>query len=141
MVLRPVQTFESVLHVDDRGHLALTDGESALSLFVLVPVREGKHQIRTAKAGGNGKPACIGLKENPAGSATLDAVACDASKAGQLFDFEAGKKNKEGKQTYAIHTDKDYYVRALDETGVEAVGAATPDTTFVLVDNGAAPAN
>ncbi|GAA2518091.1 hypothetical protein [Winogradskya humida] len=139
IVLRPVQTFESILHVDDKGHLALTDGETGSGLFVLLPGRDGKHQIRLAKPDPSGEASCIGLKENTSGSATLDAAPCDSSKAGQLFDFEKLKKTDNGSPTYSIRTTKGYYVRALDETGVEAV-AAGPDTTFVLVDNGTAPA-
>lgn len=139
IVLRPVQTFESILHVDAKGHLALTDGETGSGLFVLLPGRDGKHQIRLAKADPSGEASCIGLKENTSGSATLDAAPCDSSKAGQLFDFEKLKKTDNGSPTYSIRTTKGYYIRALDETGVEAV-ATGPDTTFVLVDNGTAPA-
>ncbi|GAA2560486.1 hypothetical protein GCM10010435_34820 [Winogradskya consettensis] len=139
IVLRPVQTFESILHVDAKGHLALTDGETGSGLFVLLPGRDGKHQIRLAKADPSGEASCIGLKENTSGSATLDAAPCDSSKAGQLFDFEKLRKTDNGSPTYSIRTTKGYYIRALDETGVEAV-ATGPDTTFVLVDNGTAPA-
>ncbi|MFI5933017.1 hypothetical protein [Actinoplanes sp. NPDC051494] len=136
-VFRPMQTAGSVLHVDDRGHLALTDGESSTSLFVLLPAAADTYRIRMAgKMAGkeaSGEQRCIGLTENTAGSATLDAVPCDAGAPGQRFGLE-----KEKGQTYAIRTDQDHYVRANDETGVEAV--ADPGTTFSLIDNGAAPA-
>lgn len=45
----PVPSFESVLALDAKGRLGLTDGESDRSLFVFTP--NGKRfQIKTAKA-------------------------------------------------------------------------------------------
>ncbi|WP_306211896.1 hypothetical protein [Actinoplanes sp. RD1] len=136
VVIAPADTYETVLHVDDKGHLALTDGESDTTLFVLVPVNDEKHWIRTAKADSSGEQACIGLSLQSTGPAMLDAAPCDASKSGQLFTIES-----KGDKKYAIKGDKGYNVRALDDEGVQAVaGASGSGTTFGFADNGKAPA-
>jgi hypothetical protein len=140
VVIAPTDTFETVLHVDDKGHLALTDGGSDSTLFVLVPVNDDKHWIRTAKADSSGEQACIGLSMQSSGPAMLDAAPCDAAKSGQLFTI-ASKGEVEGKFRYAIKGDKGYNVRALDDEGVQAVaGASGKGTTFGFADNGKAPA-
>ncbi|WP_305788775.1 hypothetical protein [Symbioplanes lichenis] len=140
IVIAPTDTYETVLHVDDKGHLALTDGDSDTTLFVLVPVNDEKHWIRTAKADSSGEQACIGLSMQSSGPAMLDAAPCDASASGQLFTIQS-KGEVEGKFRYAIKGDKGYNVRALDDEGVQAVaGASGKGTTFGFADNGKAPA-
>ncbi|MEV4707032.1 hypothetical protein [Actinoplanes sp. NPDC049316] len=135
VVITPVDSFESVVAVDGKGRLSLTDGPSDKTLFVLVPVGEGKHFIRTAKAGESGEPACMGLREG-GGAAKVVAAACDASRSGQRFTFEAGKP-RDGRPTYAIGAQGGLHLRA-DRSGLVAVRGA--GSSFTLADNGAAPA-
>ncbi|WP_199513971.1 hypothetical protein [Nucisporomicrobium flavum] len=131
VVIAPVGSAESVLTVDDKGRLSLTDGPSDRTLFVLVPVGDGKHQIRTAKADESGEPACMGLRDG-----SVVAAACDAGRAGQRFTLES-EPQRGGKAAYTIGA-KGGLRLSVDRSGLVATpGRGTP---FTLVDNGAAPA-
>ena len=78
VVLRPVEAFESILAVDAKGRLNLTDGESDKSLFVLAPAKGNMHQIRTAKPQGGGEPDCMGLRDDDAPATVVAAPATPA---------------------------------------------------------------
>jgi hypothetical protein len=75
IVIKPVQSSESIVVVDARGRLSLTDGEAEYGMFVLTPVGD-EYLIKTAKAGAGGEPSCLGVKNN--GSASLTVVATGA---------------------------------------------------------------
>ncbi|GLY23784.1 hypothetical protein [Micromonospora sp. NBRC 101691] len=140
VVIAPVDSFESILAVDPKGRLNLTDGEAEYTLFVLDPVA-GRHQIKTAKAGSGGEPFCMGLRDNGTKPKTIVSAGCDTSAAGQLFTLERMKDTDEkGRPTYAIRGDGDVYVRttATDGLVAELPGDEGPGTTFVFVDNGKA---
>ncbi|MCX4387974.1 hypothetical protein OG777_13655 [Micromonospora peucetia] len=144
IVLRPVASFESILAVDDKGRLNLTDGDTDKNLFVLLPAGGSKYQIRTAKAQKSGEPDCMGLRDNGSAPATVVATACDSSRAGQLFVIEKTEKKDEGRPTYTIGGEGKVYLRATDGQGLTAQrvgeGDAGEGLTFDFVDNGAAPA-
>ncbi|MGK5517831.1 hypothetical protein ACSNN9_00565 [Micromonospora sp. URMC 107] len=144
VVLRPVGSFESILAVDAKGRLHLTDGDTDKSLFVLLPAHGNKYQIRTAKAHGGGEPDCMGLRDDGSAPATVVATACDAGRAGQLFAIERTREKSEGRPTYTISGEGEVRLRATDRQGlvVERVpeGDAGEGLTFDFVDNGAAPA-
>ncbi|MEH1017974.1 hypothetical protein V6U90_33580 [Micromonospora sp. CPCC 206060] len=141
VVITPVRSFESVLAVDDKGRLNLTDGEAEYALFVLDPVGGGRHQIKTAKAGSGGEPFCMGLRDNGTSPTTIVAAACDTSAAGQLFTLERmWATDEQGRPTYAIRGDGGVHLRTIASSGLvaQAAGAGGPDTTFAFVDNGKA---
>lgn len=144
VVLRPVGSFESILAVDAKGRLNLTDGETDKSLFVLLPAGGNRYQIRTAKAHGSGEPDCMGLRDNGSAPATVVAAACDSRRAGQLFAIEKTQQKDQGRPTYTIGGAGKVYLRAVDGQGLTAQrvgeGDAGEGLTFDFVDNGAAPA-
>ncbi|WP_433385550.1 hypothetical protein [Micromonospora sp. KLBMP9576] len=144
VVLRPIASFESILAVDAKGRLNLTDGGSDTSLFVLVPAAGDRHQIRTAKAQQDGEPDCLGLRDNGSAPTTVVATACDAGRAGQLFAIAQTKKRDEGRPTYTIEGEGGLFLRATDRQGLTAQRVGGSDTgaalTFDFVDNGVAPA-
>ncbi|MGN9768212.1 hypothetical protein ACTMS2_24010 [Micromonospora sp. SD12] len=143
IVLRPVGSFESILAVDAKGRLNLTDGDTDKSLFVLLPANGNRYQIRTAKAHNGAEPDCMGLRDNGSAPATVVAAACDARRAGQLFTIEKTKEKSEGRPTYTISGEGRLHLRATDREGLTAqpVGEGDPGEglTFDFVDNGAAP--
>jgi hypothetical protein len=137
VVIKPVEEFESILAVNARGRLDLTDGESDKSLFVLVP-NGAKWLIKTAKADPSGEPACMGLKNNGSKPLTVVAAACDASRAGQNFVITAlDTKDSSGRTTYAI-SSRDAFLQYFGRSGLiaEELGDAPLKTTFSFVDNG-----
>jgi hypothetical protein len=140
VVLRPIGSFESILAVDAKGRLNLTDGDTESSLFVLLPAAGNRYQIRTAKVRGHGEPDCMGLRDNGAAPTTVVAAPCDAARPGQMFTVERTRATDEGRPTYTIGGQGGVHLRVRDEEGLVAqrvdAGAAT---TFDLVDNGAAP--
>ncbi|WP_405110239.1 hypothetical protein OG559_30050 [Micromonospora sp. NBC_01405] len=144
VVLRPVGSFESILAVDAKGRLNLTDGDTDKSLFVLLPAGGNKYQIRTAKAYNGGEPDCMGLRDNGSAPATVVAAACDSSRAGQLFAIKKTQEKSQGRPTYTIGGEGKVYLRAVDGQGLTAQrvgeGDAGEGLTFDFVDNGVAPA-
>ncbi|MGC4763172.1 hypothetical protein ACLQ20_09995 [Micromonospora sp. DT46] len=144
IVLRPVGSFESILAVDAKGRLNLTDGDTDKSLFVLLPASDNRYQIRTAKAHSGGEPDCMGLRDNGSAPATVVAAACDAGRAGQLFTIEKTREKSQGRPTYTISGEGEVRLRATDRQGLVAQrvgeGAAGEGLSFDFVDNGAAPA-
>lgn len=141
VVIRPVGAFEAILAVDGKGRLNLTDGDTDKGLFVLFPVGNGRHQIKTAKAQSGGEPACMGLRDNGTNSPTIVAAACDVAATGQLFSIEPTRtKDAQGRPVYAISTAGGHYLRSLDSQGLIARkgGETGSRTTFSFIDNGAA---
>ncbi|MFI7648683.1 hypothetical protein ACIBTZ_21740 [Micromonospora sp. NPDC049460] len=144
VVLRPVGSFESILAVDAKGRLNLTDGDTDKGLFVLLPASGNRYQIRTAKAHNGSEPDCMGLRNNGSAPATVVAAACDAGRAGQMFTIEKTQEKSQGRPTYTISGEGKVHLRASDEQGLIAQRMGEGDTgkglTFDFVDNGAAPA-
>ncbi|WP_250009897.1 hypothetical protein [Actinoplanes sp. M2I2] len=139
VVIRPAQEAEGILAVDAQGRLNLTDGEAEHTLFVFVPVRDGLHQIRTARAGSGGEPSCMGIRSNGSNPLTVVAAACDTRRAGQLFRVrEAPEAEADG---YGI-SNQGAYLQISAERGLiaEKLGDAPLRTVYTFVDNGAAPA-
>ncbi|WP_305787080.1 hypothetical protein [Symbioplanes lichenis] len=137
VVIKPVEEFESILAVDARGRLNLTDGESDKSLFVLVP-NGAKWLIKTAKADPSGEPACMGLKNNGSNPLTVVAALCDAGRTGQNFTItKLDATDSAGRPTYAI-SSRDAFLQYFGRSGLiaEELGDAPLKTTFSFVDNG-----
>ncbi|WP_229402140.1 hypothetical protein [Micromonospora okii] len=143
IVLRPVDSFESILALDAKGRLDLTDGDTDTSLFVLLPAGGKRYQIRTAKVREHGEPECMGLRDDGTAPTTVVAAPCDAGRAGQMFTISAAGETDEGRPAYTIAGQGGLHLRALDEEGLVAQrlgeGDAGKGTTFDFVDNGAAP--
>ncbi|WP_430788403.1 hypothetical protein [Actinoplanes sp. G11-F43] len=139
VVIKPIPSFESIVAIDSKGRLGLTDGEAKYTLFVLSPVGE-KFQIKTAKAGDGKKAACIGIKNNGSKPLTLVATKCDQKRAGQLFTITKLKAKDNGRPTYAI-SNSSAFVQYFPKSGLiaEELGDAPLMTSFSFVDNGPAP--
>ncbi|GAA2220834.1 hypothetical protein ACFY2R_24790 [Micromonospora olivasterospora] len=141
VVIAPVGSSESILAVDDKGRLNLTEGSAEYSLFVLDPAGGGRHQIKTAKAGSGGESFCMGLRDNGTSPTTVVAAGCDTSTAGQLFTLERMRAtDKQGRPTYEIRGEGGVHLRTIASSGLVAqpAGDEGPDTTFAFVDNGKA---
>jgi hypothetical protein len=124
--------------VDDRGRLSLTDGEAEHGLFVLTPSGD-KYLIKTAKAGAGGEPSCLGVKNNGSASLTVEAAACDAGRAGQLFTITRQQaRTEDGSPTYAISNRSAFLQVFPSGLIAEELGDAPLKTTFAFVDNGPA---
>ena len=138
IVIKPIPSFESIVVVDDRGRLSLTDGEAEHGLFVLTPSGD-KYLIKTAKVGAGGEPSCLGVKNNGSASLTVEAAACDAGRAGQLFTITRQKaKTEDGSPTYAI-SNRSAFLQVFPSCLIaEELGDAPLKTTFAFVDNGPA---
>ena len=136
VVIRPIPSTESIVAVDDRGRLNLTDGEAEFGLFVLAPVGD-KFLIKTAKAGAGGEPSCLGIKNNGSGPLTVEATACDTRRAGQLFTITRQRADDRGRPTYAI-SNQGAFLQVFPRTGLiaEELGDAPLKTTYAFVDNG-----
>ena len=139
VVIKPAGQGEGILAVDDKGKLVVTDGPGTHTLFVLVPVRDGLHQIRTAKADVGGEPSCMGVKNNASDPLTVVAAACDTGRAGQLFRVRTAQEASE--DGYGI-SNRDAYLQISRTHGLiaEKLGEAPSRTVYTFVDNGAAPA-
>jgi hypothetical protein len=131
IVIKPVPSFESIVAVDAKGRLGLTDGAAEHGLFVLTPVGD-KFQIKTAKVGAGGEPSCMGIKKNGTGSLTVVAAACDTSRSGQLFTITRQTK----KPTYAISHESAFLQEFPSGLIAEELGDAPLKTTYEFVDNG-----
>ncbi len=140
IVLKPVPGFESVLAVDDKGRLTLTDGPGVISLFVLTRVGD-RHQIRTAKDDGTGERPCMGLKSNGSNPLTVVAAVCDTSATGQLFRITPQDREVDGLPTYAIAAEGGAFLQISEQRGLiaEELGDSELRTTFSFVDNGPTP--
>jgi hypothetical protein len=127
IVIRPIPGVESIVAVDGRGRLGLTDGEAERGLFVLTPVGD-KYLIKTAKAEAGGEPSCLGIKNG-----AVAAAACDTA-AGQLFTIT---RQKTEDPTYAI-SNRGAFLQVYAKSGLKAeeLGDAPLRTTYAFVDNG-----
>jgi hypothetical protein len=139
VVIKPIPSFESIVGIDSKGRLNLTDGEPAYGLFVLSPVGT-KFQIKTAKPGDGKKAACIGIRNNGSNPLTAVAATCDSGRQGQLFTLAKQTEKDNGRPTYAIHNNG-AFLQYFPRTGLiaEELGDAPLTTTFSFVDNGPAP--
>jgi hypothetical protein len=139
VVIKPIPSFESIVGIDSKGRLNLTDGEPAYGLFVLSPVGQ-KFQIKTAKPGDGKKAACIGIRSNGSNPLTAVAATCDSRRAGQLFTLVKQTKKDNGRATYGIH-NAGAFLQYFPRTGLiaEELGDSNLATTFSFVDNGPAP--
>jgi hypothetical protein len=131
IVIKPVPSFESIVAVDAKGRLGLTDGAAEHGLFVLTPVGD-KFQIKTAKVGTGGEPSCMGIKKSGTASLTVVAAACDTSRSGQLFTITQQTK----KPTYAISHESAFLQEFPSGLIAEELGDAPLKTTYEFVDNG-----
>ena len=138
VVIKPAQEPEGILAVQ-KGRLTVTDGPAEYTLFVLVPARDGLHQIRTAKADTGGEPSCMGVQSNGSNPLTVVAAACDSSRDGQLFRIR--KAQESSKEGYGI-SNQGAYLQISPENGLiaEELGDSPLRTVYTFVDNGAAPA-
>lgn len=138
LVIRPARSTESIVVLDDRGRLGLTDGEAEHGMFVLTRVGD-RYLIKTAKPGAGGEPSCLGVRNNGRGPLTVEAAACDTGRAGQLFTITrqpAGGRG--GDPTYAI-SNRDAYLQVSGSGLIaEELGDAPLRTTYAFVDNGPA---
>ncbi|MFI5933914.1 hypothetical protein [Actinoplanes sp. NPDC051494] len=135
IVIKPIPGFESIVAVDDKGRLGLTDGEAEHGLFVLTP-HNGKYLIKTAKADSSGEPSCMGIKNNGSSSLTVVATACDAGRAGQLFTITEQDAKEQGDPTYSISAQGAFLQVFPDGLIAEELGDAPLETTYAFVDNG-----
>ncbi|GAA1652039.1 hypothetical protein GCM10009828_096490 [Actinoplanes couchii] len=135
VVIAPVESFEGIVVLDEQGNLGMTDGEADRGLFVFTP-HNGKFQIKTAKVGTGGEPDCLSVKTNGSQPLTAVAVACDTSKAEQLFDVVPTGKKDNNRPVYTI-ANRDALLRTSSSGLIfEELGDGPVITTFVLVDNG-----
>lgn len=139
VVIKPIPSAESIVAIDGRGRLDLTDGEARFGLFVLSPVGK-KYQIKTAKPGDGRKAACIGVKNNGSNPLTAVTATCSTKRAGQLFDIVKLTAKDNGRPTYAI-SNAGAFLQYFPRTGliVQELGDAELATTYSFVDNGPAP--
>jgi hypothetical protein len=139
VVIKPIPSFESIVAIDGKGRLNLTDGEAEFGLFVLSPVGN-KFQIKTAKPGDGKKAACIGVRSNGSNPLTAVAATCDTKRAGQLFTIAKLKAKDNGRPTYAI-SNAGAFLQYFPRTGLilEELGDAELTTSYSFVDNGPAP--
>jgi hypothetical protein len=147
MFILPVGN-ESTLAVGDSGRVGLSDDFGDPALFVITPITPGgtTYWIRTGRLRVGGEASCLAVQPNGSKPARVGTVACDASDAAQLFTFRDAGDNDEGKPTYTIRNgSRRYFVvdllGELDPGGGGLVAqdrSSPPDSTFLLVDQGAA---
>ena len=136
IVIRPIPGTESIVAVDGKGRLNVTDGESASGLFVLTPSGD-RYLIKTAQAGADGEPSCMEVKSKGSESLTVVASACDAGRAAQLFTIaKAQGKVSAGRPTYSIANGDAFLQDFGDGLIAEELGDAPLKTTYAFVDNG-----
>lgn len=114
-----------------------SDGTGNDALFALLPV--GVDYMIKSMQPTQGEQPCLGVKFNPAGSASLVGTDCGATKATLFSITPTRKKDDKGRPTYTIFNDDNGLVQwddARSEIYVEFPGDAPPDATFSLVDRG-----
>lgn len=128
VVIQPVGSTESILAVDARGRVNLTDGKTPHGLFVLTPAGD-KFLIRA------GKTSCLGVRTNGGSPLAVEAAPCDPSRAGQLFTIT----RHPGTAAYAI-SNRNAHLQVSPRNGLvaEERGDAPLRTTWTFVDNGPA---
>jgi hypothetical protein len=137
VVIVPVSSFESILALDARGRLNLTDGDTDSSLFVFTPVNN-EYLIKTAKANKTGEPSCLRVRGRGSNPLTVVAAACDTRDANQLFTVTFDKRDSQGHRTYVVSNQSAFLQVVHGELIAEEIGDSTLKTSFRLVDNGKA---
>jgi hypothetical protein len=134
---------DSVLAVTAGGRVQVTDRYDDSALFVPVPKGRGAKErlIKTGTLRAGGEPFCLQVGGAGASPLTVVTATCDAREPTQLFTFEASGQDGEGRTTYAVR-NRDAFLQwhPLGGTGLvaEALGASPLETTFTLLDQGAA---
>lgn len=90
----------AMLRVDAKGNLVGHARITDRSVFVLTPAGD-RHRIRTAWTS-----ACMGVRRNATGPATVVAATCNPDARGQLFTVtRTGATDSQGRPTHRIGTD------------------------------------
>ncbi len=135
---------ETVLGVTREERVDVTADYGVRSLFVPVPgSRDGnEYAIRTARLRSGGEAFCWQVRDGGSGPGTIVAAACDAGDLAQRFTLAERGEDNQGRMTYAIRNGENAVVYDPRGDGdglvVRAPGEQMPDTTYVLIDRGAA---
>ncbi|MFI2710712.1 serine/threonine-protein kinase [Micromonospora sp. NPDC018662] len=120
------------------GKLTVGDGTGKDALFVLEPVGVD-YMIRSVNPDVAHRP-CLGVKLDAEGYASLVGAECEPTGA-TMFGISPEGKDDKARTSYSIFNDK-YGLVQWDDTEkeiyVQEMGDAPIDTTFSLVDRGAA---
>ncbi|RZU49784.1 hypothetical protein EV385_1538 [Krasilnikovia cinnamomea] len=134
---------ESVVAVTSSGRVGVTADYGDRALFVPVPTApsSSEHLIKTGKLTAGGEPYCLRVRGNGSDPLTVVTAACDTRDPAQRFTFAEHGRDNQGRMTYAIRNG-DAYLQ-WNPTGTsgliaEELGDGNLDTTFVLIDRGAA---
>lgn len=142
-LLNDTELPDSVLAVTAGGRIQVTDDYGDRALFVPVPPGRGAkaHLIKTGTLRAGGEPYCLQVRANGANPLTVVTAACNAQEPTQLFTFESSGEDDEGRPTYAVR-NRDAFLQWHPLGGVglvaEELGDSTLETTFTLLDQGAA---
>ncbi|MFI6130573.1 serine/threonine protein kinase [Micromonospora sp. NPDC051141] len=120
------------------GELTVGDGTGKDALFVLEPVGVD-YMIKSVNPDIAHRP-CLGVKLDPEGYASLVGAECEPTGA-TVFSISREGKDDTGRTSYSIISEKYGVVQWEDtekEIYVQEMGDAPIDTTFSLVDRGAA---
>ncbi len=133
VVIKPIESSEGIVALDERGNLGITDGDAPRALFVLTPAGDG-YRIETAEA----DPECLAVKNNGSRSLTVVAAPCDG-KADQLWSITPNGEKDGGKRPiHSIASGSAFLQITRSGLIVEELGDAPLLTTYVFVDNGKA---
>jgi hypothetical protein len=133
----------SVLAVTSGGRVQVAKDHGDPALFVPTPTRRGSKEylIKTGKLRQGGEPSCLTVRGNGSKPLTVVTAACDAAADAQLFTFDPHGKDRQGRLTYGIR-NRDAFLQWRRTGGygliAEELGDGPLETTFVLVDRGAA---
>ncbi|GAB1693971.1 hypothetical protein [Krasilnikovia sp. M28-CT-15] len=134
---------ESVVAVTASGRVGITADYGDRALFVPVPIAPGSsdHLIKTGKLTAGGEPYCLRVRNNGSNPLTVVTAACDVRDAAQRFVFDERGRDNQQRMTYGVRNG-DAYLQ-WNPTGTsgliaEELGDGPLDTTFVLIDRGAA---
>lgn len=142
-LLNDTELPDSVLAVTAGGRIQVTDDYGDRALFVPVPSASNPKArlIKTATLRAGGEPFCLQVKANGANPLTVVTAACNAQEPTQLFTFEPSGEDDEGRTTYAVR-NRDAFLQWHPLGGIglvaEELGDSTLETTFTLLDQGAA---
>ena len=120
------------------GELTVGDGTGKDALFVLEPVGVD-YMIKSVNPDIAHRP-CLGVKLDPEGYASLVGAECEPTGA-TVFSISREGRDDKGRTSYSIISEKYGVVQWEDtekEIYVQEMGDAPIDTTFSLVDRGAA---
>ncbi len=134
---------DSALAVTTGGRIQVTSDFADQALFVPVPKGGGAKErlIKTGTLRAGGEPYCLQVRSNGAKPRTIVTAVCDPGAPTQLFTFEASGTDAEGRTTYAVRNQEAFLQwHPLGEIGLvaEALGYSPLETTFTLLDHGAA---